>query len=365
MSGIWCRTGFVPKLVFARLRRERGGVSKLLMLTAFIAVMASMLSLNRELTEGPLRYLKSVQVDYWITQGGADSLGSNSFVQPSVLKQLQKRHYDADGLFVYFTKAGDHVITLQSYQPGGILSPRMVQGAQPRNSHETVLDHKLASELGVSVGQKIRLAGRWFTIVGLSNRSNGLIREVAFVNHDAMAGIIGHPVYQALAVNLRPGQFWPSPDPLPRQYTVASQHQFINSNRQIEVETVTPFFDLIILIAVAGFSGMLLLSFKREVDMRRHELATLKAIGMRNRGLWGVEVLMALVLCLGATLLAVPAAVGIVAIANNGVPGISASINTQSILAGAVAAFVMCLLALVLPLGQIKRMRPTEVLATY
>jgi ABC-type antimicrobial peptide transport system permease subunit len=357
----WRKLSFV--LTQSRKRISgKGTISRLTQLTVFMAIVSSMLALNHELTAGSSRYLESLNVDYWIAQRGADSLASSSYVAPKLARQLEADGYKVDGTLVYFSKLGDRQIVYQSYKPGGILSPQLENGRQVAGPSETVLDHVLANQAGIKVGDTVRLGGRDFTVVGLSKRTNSIGKEIAFVNQQAMDRLVGSRTYNVLAVKLHSGQVWPPADISLKGYVSMSHGTFIKRNTAYWEQSITPFFTIIIAIAIAGSLGLMVLSFKRDVDARLKEIATLRCIGASISQVFAIEAATGLFLLLAALFASWPLAGLIVRAANSSVPGVTAHTSVIYVFLSLGAGLLVCLLALIAPFWRVKQLKPMELL---
>jgi ABC-type antimicrobial peptide transport system permease subunit len=344
----------------ARRLKSRGSVLVLLEMAGLATLVASMLALNHELTTGPSRYLRSVQVDYWIAQKGAKSTATSSFVDPAILSRLKANGYNADGMLEYFTYIGSRQITYHSYQPGGILSPKLAAGRQVQNDQEVVVDHVLANSLDVHLGDSMSIGGQKSRVVGLSEDTNSIGKEIVFMNHKAMARIVGRTTFGQVAIRLAPGQTWPAHGIPLRDYSVFTHPQFIKSNDVYWEETITPLFNLIIAIAVVIGVGLMGVSFKRDIDHRLSEIAILRAIGASVGQVFGVEALSSLVLVFLGTALSLILSWIIILVANNFVPGVTASLGPRFVLYGLLACMAVCAVALVGPYRLVRKLRPVE-----
>jgi hypothetical protein len=325
----------------ARRLKSRGSVLVLLEMAGLATLVASMLALNHELTTGPSRYLRSVQVDYWIAQKGAKSTATSSFVDPAILSRLKANGYNADGMLEYFTYIGSRQITYHSYQPGGILSPKLAAGRQVQNDQEVVVDHVLANSLDVHLGDSMSIGGQKSRVVGLSEDTNSIGKEIVFMNHKAMARIVGRTTFGQVAIRLAPGQTWPAHGIPLRDYSVFTHPQFIKSNDVYWEETITPLFNLIIAIAVVIGVGLM-------------------GVGASVGQVFGVEALTALVLVFLGTLVSLVLSWMIILVANNFVPGVTASLGPRFVFYGLLACMAVCAVALVGPYRLVRKLRPVE-----
>lgn len=363
----WRNTPFTFKSVFRNFHREwKGTVAKLLFMMIPLGLIAGLWAMNRETTEGSLRYLKSLPTTHWISQRGAVSLVSNSFVEPNLLRQLRLAGYAADGTLVYYNQVNDRDATFQSYTPGGILSPKLKAGRQVGDEHEVVLDHILAKHLGVKIGDHVRMVNDQFLVVGLSKASNSPAKEIVFITQQAMFNLIGAPAYQVLAVQVRSNQSWPPPGISLAGYHWVTQKQFLASNLHYWESSFGSFFYVPLVCVFGGLLAIMVISLRREFLARVGVLAKLRAFGATRRQLITSEVLELLCIGVVAIVFGTLVAKGLTFFANNTIPGMTASITAEDVLLASVCAAVVSLIALVSPIQQMRRLSPVEAMrATY
>lgn len=343
-----------------RLRRERSFISRLIVMAVFLGVITSMWALNREITQGPQRYLKTLHVDYWVVQKGAGSLSTSSYVDPGLLKELQVSGYQADGMLVYFGKINSRDGIYQSYEPGGVLDPQLKSGRQVQTAHEIVLDQVLASDLHIGLDSQVALVGRRFNVVGLSRSTNSAGKQTAFINQAAMAKIVGQPTYQVLAVRLKADQSW-----LPSGLSLAgvdvlTNKQFLQTNLQYQENSYSGFFGIIILVSFLGLAIVMVLSLKQAIDSQRAGLARMRAIGASKAFLMAVDAVSTVIVVIPATAIGAALAVGLTSLFNSSVPGISAGIRPIDVVLAAETALLVSLLAEVVPFWKLNRLTPVE-----
>lgn len=356
----WQRVRFLSKSIRLRLTRERPWAIFAVMIF-FIAVVASMWSLKVEFTDGPQRYLKTLNVSHWIVQPGGDSLSVSSSVNPQVLTDLQGAGYLADGTVAWFNTINDVQGMYLSYQPGGILDPQLKSGRQVNDINEVVLDQVLAESLDVDVGDTVTLVNDDFTVVGLSRETNSVGKESAFINHEAMTRLTGQPTYQAIAVQLQPDQAWPPPVNL-EGYEVTTHPSFIASNLQYQEETINPFIYVIIAIAFIGVGGMLMLLFNRTIKARLQEIAIFKSCGDTGNFSVTVEFMAMMILLVSATVVGGLVASALVFGVSFAIEGVTPSISINDLLLGLGFGFALCVLGFIFPYRRIMRLRPVELL---
>jgi putative ABC transport system permease protein len=227
-----------------------------------------------------------------------------------------------------------------------------------------VIDEITASRLGVGIGDRLRVAGGRLRIVGLTKGTFSIISSVSFIDYatfERLEGAAGSASYVLVwpRRGLSPGAL---ASHLDAAYPVTAQtsHGFSGHERQVVSDMSTELIrglvsiGFVVGVVVAG------LSIYTATVARLREYAVLKAIGMRNRSLYGT-ILRQAMLTVGAGLLV---ALALLALLNAVVGRVEPSISmflTSDILGRAVLATMLIgAVAALLPARRVARVDPAS-----
>ena len=241
----------------------------------------------------------------------------------------------------------------------------MAEGREPRGAGEIVIDERAAERLGVRVGEPVRALGGRLRVVGLARGTASVVTSVAFVAMDAFreAARTGDNASYLLA--------WPregvSPAELARglegDYPVTAQtrEQFSDEERRIVSDMSTGLIRGMLVIGFVVGLVVAALSMYTATTARLREYAVLKAIGMRNRALYGVVSRQA-ALTVGAGFLASLALLGLlVALIPLASPSVTMVVSAGSVARVALITAAIALVAALLPARRVARVDPASV----
>jgi putative ABC transport system permease protein len=227
-----------------------------------------------------------------------------------------------------------------------------------------VIDEITASRLGVGIGDRLRVAGGRLRIVGLTRGTFSIISSVSFIDYSTFArleGATGSASYVLV---------WPrrglSPATLASEleaaYPVTAQTAagFSGHERQVVSDMSTELIQGLVSIGFVVGVVVAGLSIYTATVARLREYAVLKAIGMRNRSLYGTILRQAL-LTVGAGLLVALALLALLnAVVGRAEPAIS-MLLTADILGRAVLATILIgAVAALLPARRVARVDPAS-----
>lgn len=184
--------------------------------------------------------------------------------------------------------------------PGGLGGPRrLVSGRTPSGPDEVTLDRAAAFQLGVGVGEEIRVASRGARVVGLTAGTNLLATQLLFFDLAAEEGILP-PSF--VAVRLSPGASARDvatrlERALPRTRAFSCE-EFLRASLR---EAASGFRPLLLLVSALGLAvaGVLVaLLLQGVVEDRRSDVAVLLAMGAPPASLAGAVVAHAALLAL-------------------------------------------------------------------
>lgn len=279
-----------------RLLVSVGGVALALSLT--IALEAIFAGVANQLTT----YVDRAGADVWVAQAGVRNLHMvASWLPDAVTDEVRSVDGVADATPILYSTdtiaAGDeravaYVIGLPADAAMG--RPwNVVDGSDRPGRGEVVVDRGFASKAGVSIGDDVTVLGGEARVVGLSDGTASLVNSVAFVSFEdfqAMRG--GAPVVSFVLVKVASGA---SPEVVAAEIervvpgvTVQSRVAFAVEERRLVTDMSA---DVIAIMNAVGFAvGLAVVALTVYVATlaRRREYGALKALGARNRFLYGV-----------------------------------------------------------------------------
>jgi len=279
-----------------RLLVSVGGVALALSLT--IALEAIFAGVANQLTT----YVDRAGADVWVAQAGVRNLHMvASWLPDSVTDQVRAVDgvakvtpilYSTDTIAAGNERAVAYVIGLPADAAMG--RPwNVVDGSDRPGPGDVIVDRGFARKAGVSIGDVITVLGGEARVVGLSDGTASLVNSVAFVSFDDFAAMRGGaPVVSFVLVKVAPGA---SPDDVAANIgrmvpgvTAQSRAAFAVEERRLVTDMSA---DVIAIMNTVGFAvGLAVVALTVYVATlaRRREYGALKALGARNRFLYGV-----------------------------------------------------------------------------
>ena len=352
-----------------RLLASVGGVALALSLT--LALDAVYGGVANQLTS----YIDEAGADVWVSQAGVRNLHMvASWLPDEVTDEVGAVDgvadvtpilYATDTIAATDERAIAYVIGL----PAGaaIGGPwRIAEGSSLPGPGEVVVDARFAERAGVSIGDSVTVLGGDARVVGLSEGTASLVNSVAFVALDdfrAMRG--GAPVVSYVLARVEPGA-----DPgavataVERQVagvTAQSRTAFSAEERRLVMDMSAEVISVMNVIGFVVGLAVVALTVYVATLARRREYGALKALGARNRYLYGV-VLGQAFLSVAIGFLAGIAFTGLLslAVAQTGL-GLELALGAASIAKVGVVAAIIASLAAILPIRQIAGLDPAVV----
>jgi putative ABC transport system permease protein len=352
-----------------RLVVSVGGVALALSLT--LALDAIYAGVANQLTT----YIDRSGADVWVAQAGVRNLHMvASWLPDSVTEEVRAVAgvaqatpilYSTDTIAARDERAVAYVIGLPVDAPMG--GPwNVVEGSNRVGPGEVIVDRGFARKAGVSIGDTVTVLGGEARIVGLSEGTASLVNSVAFVSFDdfrAMRG--GSPVVSFVLVKVAQGA---SPAgvtaEIERQVpdvTAQTGTEFSTQERRLVIDMSA---DVISIMNAVGFVvGLAVVALTVYVATlaRRREYGVLKALGARNRVLYRV-VLVQAVLSVAVGFLVGLAFTGLLAfvVPRTGL-NLELSIGTASLAKVGLFSIVIAGLAAILPIRQVSGVDPAIV----
>ncbi len=252
-------------------------------------------------------------------------------------------------LSAYIDHSGADVFVSQS----GVRNLHMVSSSLP------------GSVDGLGIGDKVNILGQKLTIAGLSNGTANLLNSVAFISLNDFARLRGNmsmgnatstsptmPIISFVLVKVKPGV---SPEAVATRIeqevtgvTAQSRGAFATQERKIVKDMVT---DLLTTMNLVGFLvglAVMALTVYIATLSRRVEYGILKAVGARNRYLYGTVLALTITFLLS------------VIIPNLG-SNLALQISSASLLKVGIVSLVIATLSALLPIRQIAGLDPALV----
>lgn len=279
-----------------RLLVSVGSVALALSLTiAFDAIFAGVAN---QLTT----YVDRAGADVWVAQAGVRNLHMvASWLPASVtgdvkavdgVAEVTPILYSTDTIAAGNDRAVAYVIGLPADAVMG--SPwNVVDGSDRPGPGEVIVDRGFASKAGISIGDDVTVLGGETRVVGLSSGTASLVNSVAFVSFEAFQTMRGGaPVVSFVLVRVVSGA---SPQDVAAEIervvpgvTAQSRAAFAVEERRLVMDMSA---DVIAIMNAVGFAvGLAVVALTVYVATlaRRREYGALKALGARNRFLYGV-----------------------------------------------------------------------------
>jgi putative ABC transport system permease protein len=241
----------------------------------------------------------------------------------------------------------------------------LVEGREPEQDREIVLDSVLARRHAIAVGDEIRVMGLNFYVVGLSEGTSSLFWSHVFVLKSTVESLLFQPEITTLlfvtplngvsleALRDRLSDL-PGVDALSKSDFIASVQ------RTFERLFGAP---IRLMVGIAFLVGTLvvgLVIYTASVE-REREYGVLKAIGAPNRMLYGVVSFQALFAAGAGAVVGIGLALGTAQLIMTLRPEILISLEPSSAVSTLVIGLVMALLAAFFPARMAARLAPAEV----
>lgn len=286
-----------------RLLVSTGGVALALMLV--LSLDAIFAGVEQQITA----YIDNSQADIFVSQSGVRNMHMASSSLPAAVEdQIQAVQgvrtvtpilYLSNVIVIGDERNLAYIIGLPEDANTG-MAPKIADGKRIPEPGQAVIDHKVAEASGVSVGDKVEILGRTFTIAGLSEGLSSLVNSLAFIELSDFAEIRGsRDVFSFMLVEVEAG-----PDPLAvsraieglvENVTAQTRHEFSSQERQVVKDMGT---DVVAIMNLVGFTiglAVMALTVYTATLSRRSEYGVLKALGARNGQLYRAVLAQALI----------------------------------------------------------------------
>lgn len=352
-----------------RLVASVGGVALALSLT--LALDAIYAGVANQLTT----YIDRAGADVWVAQGGVRNLHMVASTLPeSVVDQVAAVDGVAvvtpileatDTISVGEERAVAYVVGLPADAAMG--GPwDVVEGRGQAGPGEIVVDRGFAARAGASIGDSVGVLGGQARIVGLSRGTASLVNSVAFVSFDDFRAMRGDaPVISFVLVRVAAGA---SPEAVAADIerlvpgsTAQSRGDFVAQEGRIVTDMSA---DVISIMSIVGFVvalAVVALTVYVATLARRREFGVLKALGSRNRILYRVVLVQAVLSVAGGYAIGL-AFTGLLAFALGRTDlNLELAITSASLVKVGAFAVVIAGVAAILPIRQVAGVDPAVV----
>lgn len=321
-------------------------------------------------------YIDEAGADIWVSQDGVRTMHmSQSSLPVSAVEDVEAVPGVEEAVPILYSEAmiqtedKEFIAYIFGIEPDPVLGGpwRIVDGKATLAEDEIIIDHAIAAEADVGVGDQVTVLGRSMTIAGLTSGSSSLVSSVSFVRMEDFARARGGDgVVSFVLVDVSPGE---SPvavrDRIAQDVsgvTVQTRGEFASQERKLVSDMSA---DIINIMNTAGFLtglAVVVLTVYIATMARRREYGVLKAMGVRNGRLYQVVLIQAL-FTVGAGLatgIALTVALSVIIPRFNEL--IVLSISMGSLVRVAVASVLLAVTAALLPARQIAGLEPAAVL---
>ena len=251
------------------------------------------------------------------------------------------------------------------YTPGVGGGPwSLAEGREPTSDGEIVVDRVMAQEHGMHVGDQVTVLDRKLTVVGLADGTALWIGSFVFADASTIQSLMHAPGASSFlfvtpkagetAQQLRDSLNVPGTDPLLKSDVIAAdQHLFAKVyDAAIGLMTAIAFLVGVLVVGLIVYTATI---------ERRREYGAFKAIGARNRTLYKVVSIQALVSGVTGAVVGTLLAYGLGWLLVVWRPQFPVAIEPSAIFVALAASVAMAVLAALIPARAIARLAPAEV----
>lgn len=352
-----------------RLLIAVGGVGLALTLVFFIGAVFTG-------AEGRLTaYIDRAGADVWVSQAGVRTMHMSASALPvSVVDEVKAVPGVAQAMPILYAdaliqaKGNEYIAYVFGLPPDAPFGrpPRIVAGAATVGPGEVIIDHAIATQAGLRVGDRVTVLGQELRITGLTSGASSIASSTSFVTMEDFARVHGQgQVISYVLVKVAPGE---SPagvaDRISRQVggvTVQTRQQFAMQERRLVMDMTGGIITIMNTASFITGLAVLTLTIYIATVARRKEYGVLKAMGARNGRLYQIVVVQAL-LCVGMGLVA---GLSLTLLLSTIIPRfnevLALSISSTSVLRVFAISVLLAGVAALLPARQIAGLEPATV----
>lgn len=320
-------------------------------------------------------YIDRSGADVWVAQRGVRNMHMASSTLPAALTERVRSVPGVASVtpVLYLLSTVDtgrdshlaYVIGL----PGGPTAGAPWQVAAGRGvpgPGEAVVDRSMADSSGIGVGSEVKILNRLFRVAGLTTGTLTIVNSIAFISLQDFMDIRRSPDTVSYLLVRTTGAESPTAVAASIErdvggVTALSRTEFSEQERKVVAGMSTDIVAIMNLVGLLIGLAVMALSVYTATLARRAEYGVLKAVGARNRDLYLVVVVQALIgLVLGVAVsvlltLLLSLAVPLVK------PGIAMELTLPSVVKVVSMALVIAAVAAMLPVRQMSRLDPSAV----
>ena len=320
-------------------------------------------------------YIDRAGADVWVSQEGVRTMHMSQSALPAAVtdqvKQVQGVQEAVPVLYatdLVQAKGKEYIAYVFGVPDNATLGRPwgIVEGKAMPGPGEAIIDHSIAAQAGLRVGDDVTVLGRQMKIAGLTSDTSSLVSSVSVVRLDDFAKARGAAQgISFVLVKVAPGE---SPAAVAARIgdsvggvTVQTRRQFANEEQKLVKDMST---DILNIMNYAGFlTGLAVVALTIYIATiaRRREYGVLKAMGTRNGRLYGIVVAQALMSVvagfLGGVALTLLLSV-LIPLLNE---SMVLSVGAASLVRVGVAAVIIGGLSALLPARQLARLEPAAI----
>lgn len=259
-------------------------------------------------------------------------------------------------LELHGTKLGPYLVGTDPGAPGGAWSIR--DGRNVRTDEEIVVDSVMADRHDVDVGDRIDVMGSSFRVVGLSSDTAGFMTSYVFTTHAATDELFGA---EATTSYVLVGTSDPEAvrDRLTEAgYNTLTANEIAANSEEVASGIFSGPLRLMVVVAFAAGTLVIALTAYTTIVERQREYGIVKALGARSGRLVGTAITQTFVLAVLGLAAGAVLFLGGREIIVSARPQFDVLFTSGAILRAAGAAFIMALLAAVVPARRLTKLDP-------
>jgi len=358
------------------LLRNRGGLIVTVSgVAATVALVLFLFAVHDGAKDGSTRYVRTADVDIWISQKNADNiLKSSSFLRASLADDIA----EIDGVAVasplarLITKASiggrrSSTIFVLAFDPETkVGAPATVgEGSSDLKPGEIILDRAFVEKYDLAVGDDVEIQSKHFRLAGVSEGTNALVAQFGFARLDDAEELLGlkgiasfivlrlkKPADRAAVAQRIRAAF---PD-----YAVHQAADFVRFHEEEADAGVLPVFATAAAFGAVVCAFIVALMLYNSVLERREDYATLKALGASQRYLLRIVVGQALLVTAAGCFFGALFVAGLTPLLREAVPSLAIRYSPSLLLIVPCVLFIGAVAAAA-PVRMLRRIYPAEV----
>jgi len=320
-------------------------------------------------------YIKNTKADVWVLQKGVHNMHmATTFVWDWKVERIMELPGVERATPILYVntaiKAGErnwfaYVVGLRP--DGQRAGPwAMAVGQSQPGPGEIILPVVLANMAGVDIGDTARIADKTFKVAGLSEQTFSMANSIAFVSFADLEDLISTSGTVSLVlVDIDPGQ---DPSVIARnieakveKVTALPQGRFMRNDFQIAMLMGVEIVSFMTMVSSVLAALIIAFASYSQVARRQRELAIAKALGYPNRAIYLAVIGQSIIIASLSLVMAFLIAWLLVPVLSSAVPIITLVVTKTALLRMTVVAFVVAVLAALIPARLVARVDPATV----